>query len=85
MTIYSYYTYNSTGMTFWMAYAHILHRENGPTVYYENGTKLWYFLNKLHRTDGPATEWPRGLTSYWLNGTRYPDFDTWQAEAKNYQ
>lgn len=31
-----------------------LHREDGPAVYFINGSKYWYVDNILHRDNGPA-------------------------------
>ena len=33
-----------------------------------SGTREWYLNDKLHRTDGPAIQWPSGDKSWWLNG-----------------
>ena len=32
------------------------------------GTKYWYQNDQLHRTDGPAVEYPNGTKRYWING-----------------
>lgn len=32
----------------------IIHREDGPAIEYDNGTKVYYQNNKYHRLDGPA-------------------------------
>ena len=34
-----------------------LHREDGPAVEWNDGTKEWYRHGKLHRVDGPAIEY----------------------------
>jgi hypothetical protein len=34
----------------------------------DNGTKYWYFNDKLHREDGPAIEYPDGSKFWYLNG-----------------
>lgn len=47
------------------------HRVDGPAVIYTNGTKEWYFNNKLHRTDGPAMMLYNGSKFWFLNGMRY--------------
>ena len=36
---------------------------NGP-----DESKLWYKNGRLHRTDGPAVEWPNGYKEWYLNG-----------------
>ena len=33
-----------------------------------SGSKLWYLNDKLHREDGPASEWADGCKSWYLNG-----------------
>jgi hypothetical protein len=33
-----------------------------------NGTKRWFMDGKLHKVDGPATEWPSGIVGWSLNG-----------------
>jgi hypothetical protein len=45
-----------------------LHRENGPAIEHNDGTKEWYLNHKLHREDGPAIEWANGSKSWWING-----------------
>jgi len=45
-----------------------LHREDGPSYEYEDGSKVWHLNDKLHRTDGPACEWVGGDKTWWLNG-----------------
>ena len=44
--------------------------KNGLIVY-SNGTKFWYQNDRLHRTDGPAIEYPNGSIEYWLNDDQY--------------
>jgi hypothetical protein len=41
-----------------------LHREDGPAVEYEDGTREWWLNGKLHREDGPAVEEADG-TRWW--------------------
>jgi hypothetical protein len=57
------YYYKDKAMT-------IHHREDGPAVEGENGTKLWCINGKRHRTDGPAVEYADGSKSWWVNGKR---------------
>jgi hypothetical protein len=49
------------------------HREDGPAIE-EDGTKYWYKHGKLHRADGPATEWVDGFKEWWYNGERIKCF-----------
>ena len=44
-----------------------LHREDGPTVEYNNGTKFWYINGKLHRENGPAVKWNDGTKLWYIN------------------
>jgi len=46
-----------------------LHREGGPAIECENGTKYWYIDDKLHRLDGPAVEYSDGL-KYWYKDNK---------------
>ena len=34
----------------------------------DDGNKLWYLNDELHRIDGPAIEWADGSKSWYLNG-----------------
>ncbi len=45
-----------------------IHRDNGPAVEYEDGSKFWYQNGKNHRLDGPAIEWYDGKKEYCING-----------------
>ena len=47
----------------------ILHREDGPAIEYDNGTKYWCINNKLHREDGPAVVYSCGYNSWYINGS----------------
>lgn len=49
-----------------------LHRENGPAVISESGTKYWFRHGRLHRTDGAAIEWNDGDKWFYLNGFKVP-------------
>lgn len=45
-------------------YNNKLHREDGPAIERESGTKLWYINGSKHREDGPAIE-REGGTKCW--------------------
>lgn len=49
----------------------LLHRDCGPAIEFNDGTKEWYKWGKLHREDGPAYEGVNGYKAYWLNGVKY--------------
>ena len=44
-----------------------LHREDGPAMEYEDGTKAWYINGKRHREDGPALEYTNGDKYWYIN------------------
>jgi len=54
----------------------LLHREDGPALEWNDGTKWWYQNDRRHRTDGPAIEYINGFKYYYLNGKYYPDIKT---------
>jgi len=35
---------------------------------YDNGMKKWFLNGKLHREDGPASEYANGSKHWWMNG-----------------
>jgi len=45
-----------------------------PTVFFSDGTKLWYDLDNQHRLDGPAVEWFDGVREYYIQGKQYNSF-----------
>ena len=59
---------DNDGTTRWYNQAGELHRENGPALEFENGSKSWWKHGKRHREDGPAVEWADGDKEWWLNG-----------------
>ncbi len=48
-----------------------LHREDGPAIEFEYGTKAWYINGKLHREDGPAVEWSSGNKEWFIDGRHH--------------
>jgi hypothetical protein len=56
---------------YYLGEGYCLHREDGPAVILNNGSKFWYLNNKRHRLDGPANEWFNGNKSWWINGKRH--------------
>jgi hypothetical protein len=44
-----------------------LHREDGPAVIWQDGTKFWYYNGKRHREDGPAYIEKRNGYKEWYN------------------
>lgn len=45
-----------------------LHKEDGPAMIWDDGTKAWYVNGQLHREDGPAVEYADGSRSWYFNG-----------------
>ena len=45
-----------------------LHKEDGPAMIWEDGTKAWYRDGVLHREDGPAVEYADGNRSWYHHG-----------------
>jgi len=52
----------------WRNSADQLHREDGPAIEYDNGTKHWFRNGLCHREDGPAVECADGDKYWYLNG-----------------
>ena len=48
-----------------------LHREEGPAVIRDSGSRAWYQNGKLHRLAGPAIIWYSGELEYWQDGQRH--------------
>jgi hypothetical protein len=46
----------------------VLHREDGPALEFNDGTKIWFFNGKKHRIDGPAYETLKGFKEWWTHG-----------------
>lgn len=44
------------------------HREDGPAIEYEDGTRCWYINDLRHREDGPAITYPSGTKIWYSNG-----------------
>jgi hypothetical protein len=44
------------------------HREEGPAIIYQSGTKCWYQNDQLHREDGPAVEFNSGKKYWYYHG-----------------
>ena len=44
-----------------------LHREDGPALEYDDGTKIWFLNGKYHRENGPAIEYADGSERWCLD------------------
>jgi len=51
-----------------------VHKEKGPAIEYNNGTKCWYKNGEHHRLDGPAIEHSDG-TKYWCQNGKHHRLD----------
>lgn len=60
------------------------HRENGPAIITDNGSKSWFKNGQRHREDGPAFECYTGNKLWWLNDIRYSERE-WKLEIKKLQ
>ena len=54
-----------------------LHREDGPAIIWQDGTKAWYIDGEKHREDGPAIEWSNGKKEWYLYGECYSSKERW--------
>jgi hypothetical protein len=60
----------------------IVHREDGPAIYYTDGSKSWHLNGMFHREDGPAIEWSDGSKSWYLNGKKLTEQEFLKQTAK---
>ena len=51
----------------------IIHREDGPAMEWDNGTKEWFINGLYHRMNGPAVEYSGGSKEWYLNGEQYSE------------
>lgn len=64
------------------------HREDGPAIEFQNGTKSWYLHGKRHRTNGPAIENSLGIrnpAAWRVDGVQYRSIDAWAKAALEYE
>ena len=48
-----------------------LHREDGPAIIYNSGTKKWFQHGLCHREDGPAVVTSTGRLRWWIKGIEF--------------
>lgn len=48
-----------------------LHRDGGPAIEYNDGTKKWYKYGKVHRDDGPAIIYGDRCERWYIKGYEY--------------
>ena len=64
-----YITKNKSGTLYYKDRGkNILHRTDGPTIEYTDGSKQWIVNGVLHRLDGPAVEYAGGDQLWYVNG-----------------
>jgi hypothetical protein len=57
------------GRRVWKNEAGQIHREDGPAIEYDNGSKEWYIRDRLHNENGPAIEYVSiGGKQWWIHG-----------------
>ena len=61
-------TIDQNGTKEWKLPSGDFHKEDGPTLEYISGTKLWWINGKRHREDGPAIEYISGNKRWYING-----------------
>ena len=61
------YEYINGDIIYYKKGTKIFHNPYGASVMYKDGTKYYFFENKIHRLDGPAVIWPDGEEEYWIN------------------
>lgn len=75
--------YIEKDMTYWMIADGIhkgkIHRENGPAIEYNSGTKYWVYEGYYHRIDGPAIIEASGNKKWYLNNKRFYTVEEWLA------
>jgi hypothetical protein len=67
----------------------VIHRDDGPAVIYNYGSKEWWINGKLHRIDGPAIESYNGKKMWFINGELHridgPAIDCGNGDEEWYQ
>lgn len=59
----------------WTNAAGQLHREDGPAIIQQNGTRRWFANNRRHREDGPAVEYADGRRRWFIDGQEMNETD----------
>jgi hypothetical protein len=66
-------TIDQNGTKEWKLPSGDFHKEDGPTLEYISGTKLWWINGKRHREDGPAIEYISGNKRWYINDREYTE------------
>jgi hypothetical protein len=59
------------GCEFWKDDLNEFHREDGPAVIAQKGSKFWYKHGKYHRIGYPAIIWHNENEEWWVDGNRH--------------
>lgn len=54
----------------WRDHSGLYHREDGPAIIENDGSKFYYIHGLLHRDNGPAIVFANGKKEFWLNGIK---------------
>ncbi len=52
-----------------------LHREDGPAIELNSGSKCWYINDELHRLDGPAIMRHSGKMFWFIDNKTYSEYE----------
>ena len=73
---------NEDGTRIWLNDNGGLHREDGPALIYNYGSKFWYLDGERHRENGPAIIYESGEKRWYINGEQYDKTDSIFDEAR---
>lgn len=59
------------GYTIWLDDDDRRHRDDGPAMEFDDGSKVWYKHGVHHRIDGPAISYSTGEKVWLINGVRH--------------
>ena len=78
---------NKEGNRYWKNEKGKLHRDRGPAIEWNDGSKEWYIEGKLHRLDGPAIEWSNGIKKWYKEDKEYTkeEFNKYVSNLKKIQ
>lgn len=54
----------------------IIHREDGPAIIWDDGSKFWYYDGVNHNENGPSAIYRTGKV-YWHYHGMHLEFDEW--------
>lgn len=62
-----------SGSIVWTMTIHsgVIHRDDGPAVIHQNGSRTWYHYGSIHRLDGPAIEHANGECEWFINNRKH--------------